>query len=69
MNIKCISTRESSENCDEHAEYIYLGKSYCKRHMELSVKSAKEERKIDDSYCSKLNCEICNYNPKDEKAH
>ena len=33
MELKCISTRDSRTECDMPAEYIYLGKSYCRRHM------------------------------------
>lgn len=37
--LKCIYRQEPIDNhCDEEAEYIYLGKSYCKKHMEIRSK-------------------------------
>ena len=38
MSLKCISTRDLNRgHCDMPADYVYVGKSYCYRHMKFAV--------------------------------
>ena len=47
-HIKCIFRGSYIQpHCDKPAEYIYLGKSYCKEHMELRGKEFRTNPDLD----------------------
>lgn len=59
MSIKCIYRTNTIEpHCDKEAEYIYTGKSYCAKHLEIRSKENEELARKDEERMVELRKQI-----------